>query len=164
MATDIQPGLVYRYLVGDLPEAEQAALEQEFLFDDEAFERVWEIENEIVDRFARGRLKGHEKELFERHYLASPVHRERVLLARRLVRAADSGPETTGVLSRNRDSISWWSGLLTSLRRDALRWAMISALAALAIVSGVLFKEKVSLHKQINQLDNERASQLRRTE
>src|SRR5262252_1877152 len=164
MATDIQPGLVYRYLLGDLPEAEQTALEQEFLSDDVAFERVWEIENEMVDRYARGRLTAHERELFERTYLASPVHRERALMARRLVGAVDSEAETGRVPSRARDSVSSWSGLVASLRRDAWRWAMITAMLALAIVSGVLLSETVRLHKQINQLDNERASQLRRTE
>jgi len=164
MAIDIQPGLVYRYLLGDLPEAEQLALEHKFLSDDEAFERVWEIENEMVDRYARGRLNGHEKELFERNYLASPVHRERALIARRLARAADSRAEIGGADSRTRDSVSWWSTPLASLRRGGWRWAMISAMLVLAIVSGVLFDERVRLHKQINQLDNERASQLRRTE
>src|SRR5215471_19169818 len=164
MATDIHPELVYRYLVGDLPEAEQTALEQEFLSDDEAFERVWEIENEMVDRYARGRLTAHERELFERTYLSSPVHRERALMARRLVGAVDSVAETGSVPSRTRDSVSSWSGLVASLRRDAWRWAMITAMLALAIVSGVLLSESVRLHKQINQLDNERASQLRRTE
>src|SRR5215831_7097846 len=128
MATEIQPGLVYRYLLGDLPEAEQTALEQEFLSDDLAFERVWEIENEMVDRYARGRLNGHEKELFERNYLASPVHRERALIARRLARAADSRAEIGGADSRTRDSVSWWSTPLASLRRGGWRWAMISAM------------------------------------
>jgi len=85
-------------------------------------------------------------------------------MARRLVGAVDSEAETGRVPSRTRDSVSSWSALVVSLRRDAWRWAMVTAMLALAIVSGVLFSERVRLHKQINQLDNERASQRRRTE
>ena len=61
MKTDLQEKLVYRYLLGDLPDAEQLALEQAFFADGETFERVWEIENDLVDRYVRGRLSAAEK-------------------------------------------------------------------------------------------------------
>jgi hypothetical protein len=78
-----------RYLLGDLPETEQIALEQEYFADPEKFEEVWAAENDLVDRYARGRLSRAELELFERNYLKSPKHRERVAIARKLVEAVD---------------------------------------------------------------------------
>jgi hypothetical protein len=78
-----------RYLLGDLPETEQTAVEQEYFADPEKFEEVWAAENDLVDRYARGRLSRGERELFERNYLRSPKHRERVALARKLLEAAD---------------------------------------------------------------------------
>ena len=67
-----------RYLLGDLPETEQTAVEQEYFADQEKFEEVWAAENDLVDRYVRGRLSRAERELFERNYLQSPKHRERV--------------------------------------------------------------------------------------
>lgn len=86
-----------RYLLGDLAETEQTAVEQEYFADPEKFEEVWATENDLVDRYVRGRLSRGERELFERNYLQSPRHRERVALARKLLEAADrqaveSGP------------------------------------------------------------------------
>jgi hypothetical protein len=78
-----------RYLLGDLPETEQIALEQEYFADSEKFEKVWAAENDLVDRYVRGRLSRAERELFERNYLQSPKHRERVATARKLVEAVD---------------------------------------------------------------------------
>src|SRR4030095_17123643 len=78
-----------RYLRGDLPETEQAAVEQEYFADQEKFEEVWAAENELVDRYVRGRLPRGERELFERNYLQSPKHRERVALARKLLEGAE---------------------------------------------------------------------------
>jgi hypothetical protein len=78
-----------RYLLGDLPETEQIAVEQEYFTDPEKFEDVWAAENDLVDRYVRGRLSRGERELFERNYLQSPKHRERVALARKLLEAAD---------------------------------------------------------------------------
>lgn len=54
-----------RYLLGDLPGSEQAAVEQEYFADPERFEEVWSAENDLVDRYARGRLSRGERELFE---------------------------------------------------------------------------------------------------
>src|SRR5262245_32813065 len=78
-----------RYLLGDLPETEQTAVEQEYFVDQEKFEEVWATENDLVDGYVRGRLSRRERELFERNYLQSPKHRERVAVARKLIEAAD---------------------------------------------------------------------------
>lgn len=78
-----------RYLLGDLPETEQTAVEQEYFVDQEKFEEVWATENDLVDRYVRGRLSRRERELFERNYLQSPKHRERVAISRKLLEAAD---------------------------------------------------------------------------
>ena len=164
MGTDIQEGLVYRYLLSDLPEAEQLALEDAFLTDSEAFERVWEIENRLVDGYVRRRLTAREGEFFERNYLASPVHRARVELARRLVEAADSGAARGAARSGSEGSISWWSSFVASLRRDRWRWAILAVVLVLAAVSIALLGDRARLQKQINQLNEESASEQRRTE
>ena len=78
-----------RYLLGDLPETEQMAVEQEYFADPEKFEEVWAAESDLVDHYVRGRLPRGERELFERNYLQSPKHRDRVALARKLLEAAD---------------------------------------------------------------------------
>ncbi len=79
-----------RYLLGDLPETEQAVVEEEYFADTEKFEEVWEAENDLVDRYVRGRLSRVERKLFERNYLQSPKHRDRVAMSRKLLEAADS--------------------------------------------------------------------------
>ena len=70
MKTETQEKRIYRYLLGDLPEEDQFALEQEFLADGALFEQVWAAENELIDRYVRGGLTSAEKHLFEKNYLA----------------------------------------------------------------------------------------------
>ncbi|MGH9900436.1 MAG: hypothetical protein ACRD68_01205 [Pyrinomonadaceae bacterium] len=41
MKPEVRENLLHRYLLGDLPETEADALEQEFFADDERFEQVW---------------------------------------------------------------------------------------------------------------------------
>jgi hypothetical protein len=158
MKTNIHENLVYRYLLGDLPDAEQLAMEQGVFADGETFERVWEIENELVDRYVRGRLKAAEKGLFEQNYLASPIHRERVAFARTLVEAADSTAERGEAHTRTKPAISWWSSFLASLRGNFWHWATVAAMLLLAIASVALFSERVRLRDQLAQTQAERAA------
>ena len=73
--------MIRRYLLGELAEADQAALEQELLIDRGKFEQVWAVENELVDSYVRGEMSRADRKRFESHYLASPLHRERVAIA-----------------------------------------------------------------------------------
>jgi hypothetical protein len=81
MKIDQSENLIRKYLLGELAEADQAALEQELLIDRGKFERVWAVENELVDSYVRGEMSRADRKRFESHYLASPLHRERVAIA-----------------------------------------------------------------------------------
>ena len=102
MKPDIQENLVRRYLLGDLPESDTNELEIQILRDDEKFEEMWEIENRLVDGYVRGRLSSADRERFERHYQASPVHRQRVAVARNLVEEADRSGAAENACPRQR--------------------------------------------------------------
>jgi hypothetical protein len=81
MKIDQRENLIRRYLLGELAEADQAALEQELLIDRGKFDQVWAVENELFDSYVRGEMSRADRERFEGHYLASPLHRERVAMA-----------------------------------------------------------------------------------
>jgi hypothetical protein len=82
MKIDQGENLIRRYLLGELAEADQAALEQDLLIDSGKFDRVWAVEYELVDHYVRDEMSRASRERFEGHYLASPLHRERVEIAR----------------------------------------------------------------------------------
>ena len=164
MRTGIEEDLVYRYLLGDLPEADQLALEQGFLADGKAFDGVWEIENQLVDRYVRGRLTAHDRELFEQNYLDSPVHRERVAFARNLVEVVDAGAGDGSAHSITQPHFSWWSSFLASFKRDSRRWAMVAGMLLLAVAVLALFSERDRLQNQVSQLNGERAPERQRAQ
>src|SRR5215475_12657000 len=143
-----------RYLLGDLPESEQAEVEQEYFADQEKFEEVWAAENELVDRYVRGRLPRGERELFERNYLQSPKHRERVALARRLIEAADrQAPESGDAPQVGAPAPSLRSRLMEALniKRTPQFLLPASAIAFLLLISvcGWLAIERGRLNEEL---------------
>ena len=76
--TALDEARIRRYLLGRMPEEEAASLEGEYFARGEAIEQVWGVENDLVDAYVAGELGAEERSAFEAHYLASPLHRDRV--------------------------------------------------------------------------------------
>jgi hypothetical protein len=85
---ELDDAALRRYLLGLLPEVEADGLEEAYLARSEVLERVRAVEDDLLDDYASDRLGPGEKEAFESRYLASPLLRERVLVARALRLAA----------------------------------------------------------------------------
>lgn len=107
MKIDQGENLIRRYLLGELAEADQAALEQELLIDRGKFDRVWAVENELVDSYVRGEMSRADRKRFESHYLASPLHRERVAIAESFLTNIDQAAGETVELSEKEPVVVW---------------------------------------------------------
>ncbi len=73
-----------RYLLGQMSEAETIAFEEEYFQDDNLFEQMVDIENDLVDSYVRGELSETERRQFENGYLGSSPKRKHVRFARAL--------------------------------------------------------------------------------
>jgi hypothetical protein len=72
---------VSRYLLGGLPEGEMQRLGALLATDAQFQQRVKIVEDDLIECFIKGQLKGEDLMRFRRYYLASPTHRERVKVA-----------------------------------------------------------------------------------
>ncbi len=107
---------IRRYLLGDLPEDEEQALEDRFAQDDALFATVEAVEDEIIDDYVRDRLASHERARCEERLLASPGQHERVAFARALAArtAATPAPRRASAAPRRRLAplLAWAAVLL----------------------------------------------------
>lgn len=79
-----------RYLLGNVSDDEGALIEQEYLEQEEAVDRILAAEDELIEDYLSGQLSAAERERFERSYLSAPHHRVRVETVRRLMAHASS--------------------------------------------------------------------------
>jgi hypothetical protein len=151
MKTGILENRMHRYLLGDLPEAEAEALEQQVFTEDDAFEQMWEIENGLVDGYVRGRLSPGDREKFERHYLISPVHRQRVRASQELLKKADSSMAEAEV---EESDISWRTKLLGKFDTSGSWWRFAAAAAILLMIvcSLWLSLDRLRLRREVGRL------------
>ncbi len=125
-----------RYLLGELSEPEQSALEEKYFTDPQIFNQVLKTESELVDGYVRGQLSNEMRERFEQSYLAHPARNERVKFAAALASRLEQAEESVTTSEQLTLPGSWWQRLLASLRgqKPTLRFSL--ALATLLVVIG----------------------------
>jgi hypothetical protein len=158
MKIDQSANLIRKYLLGELAEADQAALEQELLIDRGKFERVWAVENELIDIYVRGEMSRADRELFEGHYLASPLHRERVAIAESFLTNIDQAAGETVEVSEKVPLAPWRRRV--PQRSPLLVFGPVFGMVlvmALLLTSGLVWSyiERVRLTGQIANLQKE---------
>lgn len=153
--------LIAGFLLGESPEAEREALEERFVSDAEFFERICEVENRLVDDYARERLSRKEREQFERGYLTTAARRQKVAFARSLARAAAQGQawarEKAAEQQAAEQSVPWWQALFANLRASSLVPRLSLAMALVLLVGGVWAGFQIlSLRRELRAASQER--------
>jgi hypothetical protein len=147
-----------QYLLGTLSDEETERLDELSIVDDEFAARLSAVENDLVDAYVRGELRGQSLERFNLFYLSSPRRREKVEfskafrnVAERTVVAAELTPADSTGENRASGSRRFWSLFFP---RPALMWG--TACAALLIVAVGLVLVNQRLRDQVNTAQGER--------
>jgi hypothetical protein len=154
--------LLVRYLLGQLSEEEQQRIEARFFDDEQSYQQLLEVEDELRCAYAQGALPGAQQAQFERRFLIFADERRRVALAREMIAELPqvSIAEARPSASRQREPktargwLPWSFGWLSPARSFAL------AAAALVMVAGCvwLLFETARLRKELGQLRAERTT------
>jgi len=134
------------YLFGELSERQRAEMEAEYFDDPLAFDRLERFENDLIDRYSRGRLEGETRARFERAYLSDPNRRARLRFGEALVARIDQyepSSVTNAISARPR-----LRRFFTSLR-PALAFSMAAIFLLLVFASVWLLIESKRLRTEL---------------
>jgi len=153
--------LLARYLLGQLREEEQSAVEREYFNNDDYFQHFFVIEDELIDKYLLGSLSERDRQLFEQNFLISGRRREKLELAQALMEALGA---TAVKPAGDRQSVPGWLAVRTffASRLPWNRWAVPAVVALLAVGVCWLAVESVRLRKRIEAVYAEKAVLLRR--
>lgn len=139
---------------------------------DDAFVHALDaVEKELIDSYVNGELAGERLERFESGYLASPLRRERVNLARAFVvfargdaaAATVAGKKSSEKASEPANEARENAGLLFAARevfssRPMLRWGFAALALALLVVVGWMVSERARHSRQMTEERERRES------
>jgi hypothetical protein len=153
-----------RYLLDELSEDEQTQFEESYFADDSLFERFLVVKDDLVDSYARGDLRGAERERFEQHFLLSQPRHRQVTNAKEFIRAVTSVSLNEATEEALPDAPtpekSWWQSISTrvGLPPLVLQGALAAVLLAALGGSWLLIKNFQSLQAERARLQNEEAA------
>jgi len=152
--------LLTRYLLGSLPEEQQLQVEGEFLSDDQRYERLLALENELFYDYTQNKLAPDEREQFEKRFLSSEQNRKRAMiasaLAHKMSESASVEKAKQGIADQEPQHF-WQSLKLYFVAQSA---AMKVSLAALAIVSLALIWLVIGVVRLQNEFNRFRAQRV----
>jgi hypothetical protein len=135
------------YLLGNLPEEQTLRIEGEFLHDDQSYERLLALEDELFYDYAQNKLAPGEREQFEKRFLSSERNRERAMIASALSHMMfEAAP---------REEQHFWRHLKSYFVAQSV--AMKVSLATFAIVLPALIWLVVGIVKLRNEFNQFRA-------
>jgi putative zinc finger protein len=145
---------VKQYLLGTLTSDEKARLEEKYFTDDELFEQIEIVEDELIDAYIRGELAPDEATHFQKHLAASERLAERVAFAQTLAKSTQRTAETTSTSQQKREP--FWRSLFFPTTHGSLRWAPIASLVVLVLGAGLLVFQFIRIRQELQRL-HERA-------
>src|SRR5438874_5369775 len=125
-------GNIKKYLLGQLAGADLAEIERRVLTDDEFYEEVQIMEDELVDEYVNSELSADERRLFEKNFLADPESRNKLRLGRALDRHLSAQPLRVERKTSEPLLLPWTARLFSSPLRIAA-FALIIAAVALGV-------------------------------
>ena len=137
-----QDALMIRYLLGTASEEEQAQLEEKFFADDDLYQQLKALEDELRYEYARGGLTDAERRAFEARFVTTAEERRKVELAKEvLAKVREVAPVTA--------KVSVWHSLASLFAAPRLAMAA-SALAIVMIAAGSWFAiQTVQLRQEV---------------
>ena len=120
-----------KYLLMQISEDQREKIEQRLLTNDDYFEELEIVEDELIDEFLEGGMAEAERKLFEQSVLVSPEWQGKLRFARAL--AARSVPVPEPIPS------TWWERLKTSWGIQSWMLRAATAGALLVVIAGIIW-------------------------
>lgn len=158
----IEDEKMIRFLLGELSPQEHREIEERFFHDDQFFEELLALEDQLITDYVKGLLDSSQREKFESICLSSPERRQRVEFARDLAKTI-SRHSNELLAGRVPPKRSWFGWPHLRLLFAAPRLASVLG-AVLVLVAGAWFVRNIlHLRSEISELQHSRAN-LQQTE
>lgn len=129
---------IRRFLLGEMAGDERTAFEAGFLADQDQFESVKVVEDELIEAYVRGQLDAATNEKFERRFLTTAKRRERVAFTRAMLEKL--APPKQEIIYTANASPSLLGSLAEFFKRPAFAGATAFAVLLIALAGWLLFR------------------------
>ena len=148
---------IKRYLFAEVSDEERRTIEEQIFLDDELFFEIVNLENELVDLFAKNKLEGEELTRFQLSLEKLPERRQKAAnaVALQTFIAEDRPPKISAEIPAAR---TFWqkSAEFFTVKTPAFSYAVLGLLVLFTIATGFLWLQNERQSGELARLENER--------
>lgn len=147
-----------RYLFHEMPEKERETLEERLFENSDYFYELVELENDLIDSYARGKLDGKDRERLERSLAEMPERRAKIANARALQTLIAEEKNVSAPVAAS----TLWERISNffNLKMSALQYATGAVAILLACATGFLLYQNWQERQEFAELQNRRQAEL----
>src|SRR5262245_8207469 len=153
---------IKRYLLGDLAEEQCEQLEERLLTEDETFQELLLVEDELVNDYVAGELPDTDREKFISHFLCTPERRQKLEFASALRRYVSENrvAERPAKNNSTHQPLNWRQSFLTHVpsRNPVVAGALAAAFGVMMVGGLWSILEIGRLHDQIDRIRTEQSA------
>src|SRR5262245_42701935 len=139
------PTPLTRYLLGDLTQAEQERLEEEFFCDNDLFIELLDTEDQLISDYLSDHLSPDDRDRFERRFLSLPDRRRTLELACLMQRSARR--DAAERPNPEDEAVSWRQSILGAFRARRPLTGLAMAALLIAVAIGIFSVTRLSSDK-----------------
>lgn len=136
-----------RYLLGQLPEAEQDRLEEEYFCNNEVFVALLDAKDQLISNYLSGKLAAEDRKQFEQHFLTLPGRKREVELASSFRSPVPKPQLVTNRITSGGQPFTKKAGA-SGLRKTSQPW--ILAVAAILVIGSIVVLQMRNAPRQAN--------------
>lgn len=153
--------MLKRYLLDDVSDEERREIEEQFFVDDELFETMNALEDELFFDYRQKRFNAKEQAAFEQKFLQTPKEKEKAAFA-------DIFLQTTAELaeSETEPKVSFWQPLFNLFKSFGSPLEFGLAAAAILMLFGIswLFYQNAQMQTELADWESNRAREMQKQE
>jgi hypothetical protein len=148
---------IVRYLLGELSEDEQVEIEDRAFADQTVLQEILAVEQDLIDDYVSGDIRGESLRDFETHFLASEERRKKVAFAKSLATVVNESAPAQAP----REVVSSWSTRLAAFfTRPAMAYSFAVASLLLFAIGAWLVVDRMRLRSELAELRSNQETQL----
>jgi hypothetical protein len=156
METPLSDQNIRRYLLGELSEPEQVAIEDRAFEDQKVLEQILDVEQDLIDDYVSGDIPEETRRGFETHFLTSAERRKKIAFAKALAAVVNEKPAPAIDVATGP---SWRTRLAAFFTRPVTAYSFAAASLLLFAVGAWLVVDTIRLRSEIAQLRTAQESQ-----
>lgn len=149
------PENLKRYLFSEMTLEEMEKFQEQLFVNDELFQDISDLENDLVDKYVKGKLSGQELNRFKMSLESNPERQKKIANASALQNFIEKSKKPANIIDEKTEEFSFWQKISAFFNKPGFAYAMSAAFILITLFSILLILDNRQKNVELADLQNQ---------